>query len=685
MHAAQPSIPQPTSYFDPAANAQLAQWAYQQMVFNAQQAHQLHMSPLSAASRNSPAEYFPPTQLSQSFNAFPSGAPPPLPNHTNNSFPSGQRGSVVDPNGGPQYNGFHPYRRPNRQPSRQTDTEWRTPAHKGLPQPPYARTDASGSTSSLNSASSHDQGPSRSRTNSNQSVHSANGHSPSNRNGASSVPRGRPHPPSITTGQINGVHGRTGSTSSSSAGPSSVTTPTSRHHRTQSSSSSTSSVSARPSAPATPSAASSGVPVPRPARPSPLSQGNFTAAEKRISRDDSDLAAMRDVSSSASMLRGGGLKGRLRRAFTFNTAAHTLEEDESGDDRSIKASSSRPKSPFDKFPSASGSSVKPDGSEDLSHEPPDPSSASLQHPKKKSRSLSLFNTRMNMSTDNISLSSTVSSASVMIRKLGSIGKLARRNSLAGITSLFKDKKDKDVGDSGGGVGKKNKKNGKSEPSSASVSHVTAELDRSGNGGDWSINAEMSGLSPAAKLARQHTLKSNAEAAAKAKAQQEAAAASLASTNAGTSVVSTLLDGSTHPTETLVPSLLDKDAAIMQSFHSSEKRAELRVNQDGTRVLIEDDDSASDGSVDELASQIHGQHDIEWDEDDWNGDEDMTIRLGLERTAIHEDGEDESLQWALDIRRSIEKTRKPTKGILKSDFIYFMRLIRADHGFRRRSL
>jgi hypothetical protein len=449
-----------------------------------------------------------------------------------------------------------------------------------------------------------------------------------------------------------------------------VTTPTSRHHRTQSSSSSTSSASARPTPQPTPTSPSSGVPVPRLARPSPLSQGNFTATEKRISRDDSDLAAMRDVNST-SILRGGGLKGRLRRAFTFNTAAHALEENESGDDRSIKASSSRPKSPFDKFPSTSGSSAKPDSSEDLSHEPPDPSSVSLQHPKKKSRSVSLFNTRMNMSTDNISLSSTVSSASVMIRKLGSIGKLARRNSLAGITSLFKDKKDKDGGDGSVSVGKKNKKNGKSEPSSASVSHVTAELDRSGNSGDWSTNAEMSGLSPAAKLARQHTLKSNAEAAAKAKAQQEAIAASAASppsTNAGNGIVSTSLDGSSHPIEASVSSLLGKGTAIMQSFHSFEKRAELRVNEDGTRVLIEDDDSASDGSADEPASQIHGQHDIEWDEDGWNGDEDMTIRLGLERTAIHdEDGEDESVQWALDLRRSIERTKKPAKGILKSDF------------------
>lgn len=45
-------------------------------------------------------------------------------------------------------------------------------------------------------------------------------------------------------------------------------------------------------------------------------------------------------------------------------------------------------------------------------------------PKEKKKGL--FRMK-NMSTDNISLSSTVSSASMMIRKMGSIGKLARRN------------------------------------------------------------------------------------------------------------------------------------------------------------------------------------------------------------------------------------------------------------------
>ena len=67
---------------------------------------------------------------------------------------------------------------------------------------------------------------------------------------------------------------------------------------------------------------------------------------------------------------------------------------------------------------------------------------------------------------------------MMIRKLGSMGRFSERNSLAGITSLFKDK------------------------------------DKKGSA---------NGLSPAAELARQHTLKSNAEAAAQAKGQQEAVA------------------------------------------------------------------------------------------------------------------------------------------------------------------
>lgn len=48
---------------------------------------------------------------------------------------------------------------------------------------------------------------------------------------------------------------------------------------------------------------------------------------------------------------------------------------------------------------------------------------------KAKKSLRIFNSRFNTSTDSISLSSTVYSASVMIRKLGSMDRLSRHNAL----------------------------------------------------------------------------------------------------------------------------------------------------------------------------------------------------------------------------------------------------------------
>jgi hypothetical protein len=52
----------------------------------------------------------------------------------------------------------------------------------------------------------------------------------------------------------------------------------------------------------------------------------------------------------------------------------------------------------------------------------------------KEKKRSMFRMK-NMSTDNISLSSTVSSASMMIRRMGSIGKLARRNSYVPLSPM----------------------------------------------------------------------------------------------------------------------------------------------------------------------------------------------------------------------------------------------------------
>ncbi len=377
-----------------------------------------------------------------------------------------------------------------------------------------------------------------------------------------------------------------------------------------------------------------------------------------MSRDDSDLGTMLDPTPSASMLRSGGLKGRLRRALSFN-AAQALKEEEEEEDAAAQASSRgsssklKPKMPIliDAAVSKPGGGTRsPDSpGDDVSTRAP-----STVQTKKKSRAASLFNSRLNASTDNISLSSTVSSASVMIRKLGSMGRLARRNSLAGITSLFKDKeKDKD----GDKKGKKKDKKGsaKGEASEASVSHVTAELDRSSS--DWNVAGEMSGLSPAAKLARQHTLKSNAEAAAKAKAQQEAEAAANANANA------VKVNGSSGV------AAWEKNTTTRQGSTSPVKGAGMRVNEDGTKVLVEEDEEDSeDGHYGRQAGP--SDHIEGWeDDDDWGEgeeEEDVTIRQGLERVSMDDEYEyqEDPEPWAVDVRRSVERTRTPAKGILK---------------------
>ena len=356
-------------------------------------------------------------------------------------------------------------------------------------------------------------------------------------------------------------------------------------------------------------------------------------------------------SSQASSSRSGGLKGRLRRALSFNV----LREDETPE--SSKASNSKLKSkspaPVNPVDGKPGSSGEIDSGVD------DGASTATVQAKKKSRTASLFNSRINASTDNISLSSTVSSASVMIRKLGSMGKLARRNSLAGITSLFKDKekdKDKDKDKDGDKKGKKDKKisSAKAGASEASVSHVTAELDRISNG-DWAV--DLQGLSPAAKLARQHTLKTNAEAAAKAKAQQEAQVAAAAAVTESPQV-----NGMSG-----VPAW-ERGTTTRQSA-SPVKPGEVKVNEDGTKVVVEDDEEDSDDG--HYNSNEPGNFSMDgWDdEEDWDvdpdGDEDLTIRATLESTHIETDVE----PWAVGVRRSLERTKRPSKGILKSAISY----------------
>ncbi|KAH7920488.1 hypothetical protein BV22DRAFT_1021082 [Leucogyrophana mollusca] len=362
--------------------------------------------------------------------------------------------------------------------------------------------------------------------------------------------------------------------------------------------------------------------------------------------------------TSSAAVRSGGLKGRLRRALSLN-AAQALEEEDDEDASSTKATSSRkvhskPSIQTDnaKASSSGGGLPSPDATDGAS-------SATVQT-KKKSRAASLFNSRLNASTDNISLSSTMSSASVVIRKLGSIGKLARRNSLAGITSLFKDKKDKEGEDGGSTSGKKKKKkDAKGQVAEPTVSHAIAELDRSS---DWSA-PEMNGLSPAAKLARQHTLKSNAEAAAKAKAQLEAAAAAAPQ----------------KPNGAPVPMTWEKNTTT-RGDSSPVKAGLTRVSEDGTRVIVEEESDSEDGHA--YGQPQPGQSFISdgWDDDEvWNEEEEeeVTIRVALERTSMGDD-EHEAVEWATNVRRSIERTKTPTKGILKGAGSYSQDAYSVDH-------
>ncbi|WVF72595.1 hypothetical protein IAT40_007413 [Kwoniella sp. CBS 6097] len=243
--------------------------------------------------------------------------------------------------------------------------------------------------------------------------------------------------------------------------------------------------------------------TPASSRPSPLSQPSSTPEP------------------TDKMVKAGGLKGRLRKA---------LDKDAKKDQRppapigkqslppkhfaSPSESSTRsatppatppqqdlppPSAPFTMNPAAMGSEIS------LAETA---RTATVGGENKEKGKRSLFRMK-NMSTDNISLSSTVSSASMMIRKMGSIGKIARRNSLMGISRIFKDKpKDEDAAlpEKEGKKKKDKKKKGKGDAAPATTSHALAESDRFNEEEDRAL----AGLSPAAKLARQHTLRSRAE-------------------------------------------------------------------------------------------------------------------------------------------------------------------------------
>ncbi|KAH9013713.1 hypothetical protein EDB84DRAFT_1590425 [Lactarius hengduanensis] len=339
----------------------------------------------------------------------------------------------------------------------------------------------------------------------------------------------------------------------------------------------------------------------------------MSTAEKRMSRDDSELL---ESLPNAAAIRSVGLKDRLHRVLSIS-ALQTIDKE-----------SVSPDSPV----TSSGLPTAAPGLQGTAADAGDAASTATKQAKKKRTAL--FNSQLNASTDNISLSSTISSASIVIRKLGSIGKLARRNLLAGITSLFKDKRRERA------VTRAMERRARRRKArlGASVSHVTAELDRPSS--EWST--ELNGLSPAAKLARQHTLKSNAEAAARAKAQEEAAAAA-------TTTATSTSDAATATAAEPVPTTWEKDTTTARGAPGT-----ARVTEDGTHVVVEDDDSASEGDSEhphDYSAHIEG-----WEDEDWShidDDEDVTIR------------QDNHEPWAIGLRRSVKRARQPSKGILKN--------------------
>ncbi|KAF8508504.1 hypothetical protein JB92DRAFT_2832363 [Gautieria morchelliformis] len=599
-HQHQHPHPQPAPYFDP--NQHFAQWAYQQMMFNAQAQAQFH------------AQQHPIMPPDFAHHQRTRSSTPPTPQPASDFYQAPRSVSA------PDQQSFHPYagapRRPARQGSSSGSATSVPPAEH--PQPPYARNDAAGSSSSVNSASSG-----RSRKGSNPT--------PVNRDrDRASTPKSAPAPPQEVRRPAK-------------PSPLGQATYSTAERQSRPAARPTSSGTVRPTSPPTP-------------RQESTPRSSMASKRLSISKDDSQLGDPVPV-PNATMVRAGGLKGRLRRALSFN-AASTLDESSEGDDgklnsrRKALANASKVNAAATAAAAAAASSSNAAAAQGDSSDPGSPTTPtgpspppplapsagppepSLKGKSRARRAASLFNTKLNASTDNISLSSTVSSASVMIRKLGSMGRLARKNSLMSITGLFKDKdKDRDVnGDGGKSKGKKG------STATASVTHATVEVDR-GSGID---GPEVSGLSPAARLARQHTIRSNEE-AARQKAAEEARArdAAVAAASAAGGV-----GGAPVP-------VWERGTAPRNA-----RRSVLREDDDDDAVGSDGEGSGSGSGSEDGTYNAHPERG--WEEDE----EDVTIRVGgpLPQPLLTREDDD---AWAVGLRRSIERARRPAKGILKS--------------------
>ncbi|KAK6910665.1 hypothetical protein I203_104697 [Kwoniella mangroviensis CBS 8507] len=395
---------------------------------------------------------------------------------------------------------------------------------------------------------------------------------------------------------------------------------------------------ARASTPLHPGPITNATNTPSASRPSPLSQPSSTPEP------------------TDKMVKTGDLKGRLRKA---------LDKDAKKEQRSVSApsapsvpigkqslppkhfaspseSSTRsatppatppqefraPSAPFTMNPAAMGSEISLAETE---------RTATVSGEQKEKGKRSLFRMK-NMSTDNISLSSTVSSASMMIRKMGSIGKLARRNSLMGISRIFKDKpkdgEDAALPEKEGKKKKDKKKKGKGEAAPATISHAVAESDRLTEEEDRAL----AGLSPAAKLARQHTLRSKAEAVKKDATAHPATGEPTWDQNTATRQAQ---NGN-------LPSLGSMGAS-MSNPNGSTGPEVVRVNHAQAPTVVH------------AVAVTDQEYDSEDDSSEGETVEDVTMTLAKTRLSAEADAEFQAT-WG---NAWIDRNAVPKKGILKS--------------------
>ncbi|GAA98814.1 uncharacterized protein L969DRAFT_18431 [Mixia osmundae IAM 14324] len=190
-----------------------------------------------------------------------------------------------------------------------------------------------------------------------------------------------------------------------------------------------------------------------------------------------------------------GLKG-LRKALNRSATPVTDHESHSSETPSSSGVQSTSSSGYSSR-STSPPSTPPSGYDLLSElDSAVPGQATHLNGKQSGRRSSIFNSRLgNASTDNISISSTMSSASMIMRKIGGFGgKLTKRHSISGLTHIFRDKSRSEPA-----VSFDAPRSDKGKTTAARVAHVTVEQD--GN----VASPSRAGMTPAEALVKQHQL------------------------------------------------------------------------------------------------------------------------------------------------------------------------------------